>query len=233
MLSVEYFVYIAFAFALAGYLARDELWLRLLLLAASANYIAYYWTVAEGPLGDAILTSGALAAVNLVMIGVVILERSTFAMSPQMAAIYRSFDMLTPGQFRRIMRHGTVRTADGVVRLTTEGMRVDRLCYVTEAGLRHEGRPADRDARPHLRGRDRLLHRKRRLGDGRGRAGRGLGGVGPGPRSAASRGAFPRWAWRWWRSSTRTCSARSPPRSPSGGRRSDPVRRRGSRAPPG
>jgi hypothetical protein len=149
VLNVEYFVYFAFAFALAGYLARDELWLRLLMFAASANYIAYYFTVAEGPLRDAILTSGALAAVNLVMICIVVLERSTFAMSPQMASIFRSFDMLTPGQFRRIMRHGTVRTADGVVRLTTEGMRVDRLCYVTAGRvfLTKEGRRTELPAR--------------------------------------------------------------------------------------
>ena len=131
MLNVEYFVYIAFAFALVGYLARDELWLRLLMLAASANYLAYYYTVADVPLWNAIYTSGALALVNLVMICVVVLERTTFAMSRQVAAIFRSFDMLTPGQFRRMMRYGTVRTADETVRLTTEGMRVDKLCYVT------------------------------------------------------------------------------------------------------
>lgn len=131
MLNVEYLVYLAFAFALAGYLARDELWLRLLMLAASVNYLAYYYTVTEEPLWNAIFTSGALAFVNLVMIGIVILERTTFAMSRQVAAIFRSFDMLTPGQFRRIMRYGTVRTADDTVRLTTEGMRVEKLYYVT------------------------------------------------------------------------------------------------------
>jgi hypothetical protein len=131
MLNVEYLVYLAFAFALAGYLARDELWLRLLMLAASVNYLAYYYTVTQEPLWNAILTSGALAFVNLVMIGIVILERTTFAMSRQVAAIFRSFDMLTPGQFRRIMRYGTVRTADDTVRLTTEGMRVEKLYYVT------------------------------------------------------------------------------------------------------
>jgi hypothetical protein len=131
MLNVEYLVYLAFAFALAGYLARDELWLRLLMLLASVNYLAYYYTVTEEPLWNAILTSGTLAFVNFVMIGIVILERTTFAMSRQVAAIFRSFDMLTPGQFRRIMRYGTVRTADDTVRLTTEGMRVEKLYYVT------------------------------------------------------------------------------------------------------
>jgi hypothetical protein len=134
-LNVDYFVYLAFLFALAGYLARDELWLRLLMLAASANYLAYYYAVTDAPLWGAIATSGALALVNLGVIVVVILERTTFTMSRQVASIYRSFDMLTPGQFRRMMRHGNVRTAEGPVRLTTEGMRVEKLHFVTEGGV--------------------------------------------------------------------------------------------------
>lgn len=126
------FVYLAFAFALAAYLARDELWLRLLMLAASVNYLLFYYFATEEPLWDAILTSGLLAIVNLVVIGIVVTERTTLAMSRQVASIYRSFDMLTPGQFRRIMRLGQIRTADQPVRLTTEGQPVDKLSFVTE-----------------------------------------------------------------------------------------------------
>ena len=139
----------AFLFALAGYLARDELWLRLLLLAASANYLAYYYTVAEAPLWSAILTSGALALVNLGVIVIVILERTTFTMTRQVASIYRSFDMLTPGQFRRIMRHGAIRTAEGTVRLTAEGARVEKLYFVTNGGviLTKQGRRTEIPAR--------------------------------------------------------------------------------------
>jgi hypothetical protein len=134
-LNVEYVVYLAFLLALAGYLARDELWLRLLMLAASANYIIYYYTVTDAPLWSAIATSGALALVNLAVIVIVILERTTFTMTPPVASIYRSFDMLTPGQFRRIMRHGTIRRAEEPVRLTTEGMRVEKLHFVTDGGV--------------------------------------------------------------------------------------------------
>ena len=134
-MHVEVFVYAAFALALAGYLARDELWLRLLMLAASANYLVYYYNVTDAPLWNAILTSGALALVNLAVIGVVVLERTTFTMSRQVASIYGSFDMLTPGQFRRIMRHGTIRTAEDTVRLTTEDEPVDRLHFVTDGGV--------------------------------------------------------------------------------------------------
>jgi len=134
-LGVDSFVYLAFALGLAGYLARDELWLRLLMLAASANYLVFYYHVADEPLWNAILTSGTLALVNLAVIGVVILERTTLAMSRQVAAIYRSFEMLTPGQFRRIMRLGDIRTATGTVRLTTEGEPVEKLSFVTNGSV--------------------------------------------------------------------------------------------------
>jgi hypothetical protein len=135
IVNVEYFVYFAFLLALGGYLARDELWLRLFLLAASANYLVYYYNVADTPLWEAILTSGVLALVNLVVIVIVVLERTTFTMSRQVAQIYRAFDMLTPGQFRRIMRHGAIRTADDTVRLTTEGMRVEKLHFVNDGSV--------------------------------------------------------------------------------------------------
>ena len=148
-MNADYFVYFAFLLALAGYLARDELWLRLLMLAASGNYLAYYYGVSDAPLWGAIATSGALALVNLGVIIVVILERTTFTMSRQVSSIYRSFDMLTPGQFRRMMRLGTVRSAEDPVRLTTEGMRVDKLHFVTEGrvNVTKEGRRAEIPAR--------------------------------------------------------------------------------------
>lgn len=134
-MTVDTFVYLAFALALVGYIARDELWFRLLMLAASGNYLAYYFTVAEAPLWSAITTSGTLALVNLCVIVIVILERTSFTMSRQEVSIYRSFGMLTPGQFRRIMRIATVRTATSPVRLTVEGKRVANLHFVTEGGV--------------------------------------------------------------------------------------------------
>ena len=143
------FIYLAFGFALAGYLARDELWLRLLMLAASVNYLLFYYYATDEPLWDAILTSGVLAVINLAVIGIVITERTTLVMSRQVASIYRSFDMLTPGQFRRIMRLGEIRTAGEAVRLTTEGHAVDKLSFVTEGAVvvTKQGRRAEIPAR--------------------------------------------------------------------------------------
>ena len=105
-LGVGVLVYIAFVFDLFGFMARDELWLRLLMLAASALYLVYYFIVAGTPLWDALITNGALALVNLAIIAVIVTERTTLGFSPEDAALSRLFPLLRPGQFRRLLKAG-------------------------------------------------------------------------------------------------------------------------------
>ncbi len=131
-LGVGLFVYLAFVFDLFGFLARDELWLRLLMLAASGLYLACFSHVAEAPLWDAISTDVILASANLAMICVVPAERSTLSMSADHAALSRHFPMLNPGQFRRLYRAGQDQRVDAVTVLTEAGTRPDRLFYVVE-----------------------------------------------------------------------------------------------------
>ena len=129
-LSVGTLVYLAFAFDFFGFLARDELWLRLLMLAASALYLIYYFVVVDEPLWDALITNGVLAAVNLAMIFIVIIERTTFSMSHETAKLFKSFPMLSPGQFRRLIRSGERLEADKLTRLTEEGVVPEHLYFV-------------------------------------------------------------------------------------------------------
>lgn len=131
-LSVGLLVYLAFAFDVLGFLARDELRLRVLLLSSGVLYTLYYFLVAETPLWDAILTNGAIDIVNFVMICVVIRERSTIAMPPSEVAIYRHFSMMTPGQFRKLLRSSELRTSDRDEVLSVEGAPLPRLYYVLE-----------------------------------------------------------------------------------------------------
>lgn len=131
-LGIGLLVYIAFVFDLAGFVARDELWLRLLMLAASAFYLVYYYGVAGAPLWDAIATNAALAAVNLAVICVVVLERTTFSMSRETEALYRLFPMLNPGQFRRLLRNADRLSVNETRVLTREGAPLDQLYFVVE-----------------------------------------------------------------------------------------------------
>lgn len=128
-------VYVAFAFDVFGFLARDELMLRLLMLIASGFYLLYYFLVADTPLWDAIYTNGALAAVNLAMIVVVVLERTTFAMTAETAALFRMFPLLSPGQFRRLIRACDEIEAPGTEVLVRQGERPDSLYFIIDGSV--------------------------------------------------------------------------------------------------
>ena len=137
-LSVGLLVYIAFVFDILGFLARDELRLRILLLASGLLLTTYYFVVAEEPLWDAIVTNGMIDLVNFTMICVVIHERSTLAMPAATVAIYERFSMMTPGQFRKVFRAGRLKTAAQDETLAVEGAALPRLFYVLDGEVEVE-----------------------------------------------------------------------------------------------
>lgn len=134
-LSVNALVYGAFLLGLMGFLARDELLLRLLMLAASGLYLVYYYHATAGPLWDSVITTAMLGGVNLAMISVVVLERTTLSMSSESAVLFHHFPMLTPGQFRRLLKSARFVSISEPVVLTREGEPVDRLWYVYDGVL--------------------------------------------------------------------------------------------------
>lgn len=135
-LWVSGLIYGALSFGVMGFLARDELLLRLLMLAASALYLVYYYNVASVPLWDAILANAILATVNIAVIAVVVLERTTFYMTKDTEVLFRQFPMLTPGQFRRLLKAAREVEVAEPLGLTRAGAPVDRLWYVHDGTLR-------------------------------------------------------------------------------------------------
>jgi hypothetical protein len=130
--SAAILVQFAFLFYSLGFLARDELWLRCLLLIGTAFYLLYYYNIEEQPLWDAIFTSGILGAINLGMIILLCFERTTFAMDEQTTKTFRSFDTLTPGQFRKVMKLSTTVTVNADTVLSQENEPIDHLYLVTD-----------------------------------------------------------------------------------------------------
>lgn len=146
-LSVATLVYMAFTLQLFGFLARDELSLRLLMLGGSVMYLLYYFNISEVPLWDALITNAALAVVNLIMIGVVVFERTTFSMARETAELYRLFPMLSPGQFRRLLRAGQAVQPLSDQALTQTGATPDDLYYIIEGPVTI--RKGDQEAEVH------------------------------------------------------------------------------------
>ena len=125
-----------------AFLTRDELKLRLLAATASLLLVVFNLLVAGGPRWMPLSHSALIGAINVVLLGFIVRERSTFGMRGEMREIYRVFPTLRPGQFRRLMRVGTIRTFETETRLCTEGERPERLYLVLggEVLVRREGR---------------------------------------------------------------------------------------------
>ncbi|MEE4204652.1 MAG: cyclic nucleotide-binding domain-containing protein [Erythrobacter sp.] len=127
-------IQIAAALMLFAFFIRDELPLRSLIIVSTVIYIAYYYLALDPPLWDAIVTSVLMIFANLYVLGQVLLERTTFRLSPDEKRLFDAFETLTPGQFRRILRIAQWRVAEdpeGTV-LTREAEPSGALFYVFE-----------------------------------------------------------------------------------------------------
>ncbi len=127
LLSPAILAFIALSFQAVGLAVRDELWLRILIFSGTCFYILYYFFKAESPLWEVIAASGVLGLINLIMIILLIRERTTFTMSEETARIYESFPTLNPGQFRKVLKAGEMRVAPAGKVLVTEGKPLNDL----------------------------------------------------------------------------------------------------------
>ncbi|SFR07345.1 hypothetical protein [Poseidonocella sedimentorum] len=116
-------------FKAAGFLVRDELVLRALVVIGMACDIAFY-TLQPNPILHSILTNGFLTAINLLLIVLIVLERTTLSMSDREKALFAAFPTLRPGQFRRVVRHARWHRAEAQAQLIDEGAPVERLFYI-------------------------------------------------------------------------------------------------------
>ena len=125
----EWLVHIATAMLLLAYFIREELWLRLMIIAATLIFNLYYWLIPDPPLWDSVIGGFLMIAVNLFVLAQVMLDRTTFRLSAEEKLLFSGFETLTPGQFRRVLKVARWRVGDGTV-LTHRGEPSDALYYV-------------------------------------------------------------------------------------------------------
>lgn len=112
-----------------GFAVRDEIWLRGLILIGLVCDVIFYSMRAE-PVLQSIMANLLLMTVNLVLITLILVERTTWNLSDQDRRIYAHLPTLTPGQFRKlrkIMRSESVRPG---TRLIEEGQPVKDLVLI-------------------------------------------------------------------------------------------------------
>jgi hypothetical protein len=134
-------VHVAALCQLSGFLLRDQLRLRALVMLGNALYVTYYFLLPV-PLWDAMFWSAAIGTTNLVMIAVIARRRSGHAITDDALRVFATFRGMEPGDFRALMALGKIVAADAPTVLTTIGVKNDRLFYVIEGAI--EIRRADR-----------------------------------------------------------------------------------------
>jgi len=133
--SASLLVHIAALFYVAGFLVRDQLILRFLVLVGTVCYLAYYYWALDTPLWDAIFWSLIMGAANLWVMVQLILERTTLNMSERDKKLYEVFNTMTPGEFRKLLKISSWEIGDSTTILTREDKGVDHLYYVIDGPI--------------------------------------------------------------------------------------------------
>jgi len=122
-----YLVHIGYSLMLLALLARDVLWLRLLLVAAQANLSAYSWFRGI----DSIAAWNALfVLINLLWVVRILRERRAVRLPPELAQIHQAhFAVLDPAEFLRLWQLGE-RQARPDALLTQQGQAAPALYYL-------------------------------------------------------------------------------------------------------
>ncbi|AHM04780.1 cyclic nucleotide-binding protein domain protein [Roseibacterium elongatum DSM 19469] len=117
------------ALKITGFAVRDELVLRLLVATGIVCDVLFYALRPE-PILQSVLANMSLVAVNVALILLILLERTTWRMSAEDRALLRHFATLTPGQFRRIAKIMERETVGPDTPLTLENKPVEHLMLV-------------------------------------------------------------------------------------------------------
>jgi len=134
LFRLESLVVASLLFKGLGYLVRDELVLRVLVTIGIICDVFFY-ALQPIPIMPPLLSSLILIAINLGILVIVILERTTLAMSDREKRLFAAFDTLSPGQFRKLRRLGQFHTTTERMEILKEGEVPTHLYYVEGASF--------------------------------------------------------------------------------------------------
>jgi hypothetical protein len=92
------------AIALLGFLLRDQIKLRVILVASFTLQGFYYYALPDGPLYSPLFWKVMWTATNLVMIVALIRDRLPYGIEADLLPLFRRFAVLSHGQFRRLVK---------------------------------------------------------------------------------------------------------------------------------
>lgn len=126
---LETILLLGLVFKASGFLARDEMVLRALVLIGILMDMSYYALLPD-PILPSVFSNGLLLAINCAVLYLIVRERTTFAMAPREKRLFEAFQTLTPGQFRKVQRHATFHNTTQPTPILIEGQVPDQLFYI-------------------------------------------------------------------------------------------------------
>jgi len=128
-------VHLAAATQIAGFLVRDQIVLRIMILIGTCLYIAYYYIEPAAPLWDAIVCAVLMAGANLYMIIRILADRRPGIFDEEDLLIYGAIRQIAPGEFKRLMKRAEKGQANDEVVLTSEGNVPEYLYFLLGGDL--------------------------------------------------------------------------------------------------
>lgn len=132
LMGKENIVHIAAMFYLSGFLFRDQVLLRTLIILGDTIYVLYFYYAPDTPLWGGIFWSSLFVIVNIGMLWSILAGRRHYNLSAAEKRLFGQLGTLTPGQFRSLLRLGRITEADGRIELTRKGEPVEKLFFLTE-----------------------------------------------------------------------------------------------------
>jgi hypothetical protein len=115
--------------AFLAFLLRDQLQLRILMAVSLFMQGVYYFAIPIGPLWDPLFWKVVSFAANILMIILVFGGKLDFGIPADLRSLFEKINVLTPGQFRKLIKLSSRTTATDQV-LLTEGKKPDALHYL-------------------------------------------------------------------------------------------------------
>ena len=128
------FMHAAAIISVGALALRDQLKLRTMLFVSIA-LSAFYNDVKSPPDYQAIMWNAVSFAINVKVVAQIVLDRTAIGMSEEEARLFAAFELLTPGEFRAILKLGIWRTASGLAAITHENRQPNALYYVVSGTI--------------------------------------------------------------------------------------------------
>lgn len=136
LLDSAMLAHLASVVSLIGFAIRDQLLLRGLITVGTVLYIAFYYVHPPEPLWVSIFWNAAFGLINVVMIGVIVLERTSIHLDETQQRLFAELNLFSPGEFRRLMRIAEPFACEADEQITDAGQPLDYIWFVLDGQVR-------------------------------------------------------------------------------------------------